>query len=1001
MKPHIHSTIHRANVNHRPGTTMVLMVICIIGLFGLMALAVEVGIVAVARSQAQNAADSAAMTGARTITGDSTNNYGLASAPTNAVGAAVMNSILGKSVVGDITKVSNASTDTYSSGNVLINLGTYGYNYNDSKPALEGFDPVFPRAANSTEPYSAVRATVTGSASFSFARVFGISSGNVQATAVAVHRPRDVFIIMDLSGSMRFQSLPGIPLNGTTADPSSNSRPRTVSMNPESVFPKFGHYSATSTAALQGTTSYSTGSEFVDPANISTTSNSGPPIIEDFYQNASGVTPSSANLAFSRAADSQATTPGGYNYLFTKDNSTTTYGATVNDIIQTTSYDSDWETKGYSAYVTDKTSFYTEGPGYWGKTFFIWPPDPRGPDSGKSDATNAANHANNGAKDWRKRFFFKYNTSNNTLGWLDHNNILFDSAGAPATYSSATPTPILNKPGDSVTVTENGASVTYSYRINYAAILHWLRNESPQPFPTQLRAGRIKYYDAIPDPSDTTLNNRFWTTGTLSNTNERFWRDYINFVLGVDITGTSGGWATYTNTQNSVPLSSMIGNGDFYKWGSTAIAMTQKPDGKKASSSYESANANASYSSGSTSAISIKNMAITPAVGDWVTIGSTDYRVKAFSGTTSVTLSKALAASLSSGATMTFYKNDPSPYMSYTDNPFRPRHQFWFGPMTFVDYLGNYNTQNFMWPGNVHEAQAWACKVGIQTAIDDIKKNHPNDFLGMAFFSTPRTSASGSGYYNNAVVPLGRNYQQLKDSLWFPPSTITGGVTEITPYDTDFVNVPRANGGTAPGSGFMIAYNQLSSSVASLRLYATPTATYRGNAGGLGRKGASRIIIFETDGAPNSRAYVAIKASGSDSYYPIRIKDPTNLGSSSNVEFPSAGTYANSDVYTVVQQICALDSASTPGFSNTRHTAQVFPIGYGSLFDPANSSGSQTTALGFLQTVAYNGNTAKDTTAANFPDMYRIYGTNQQRIDRMKTAFTNIMQTGTQVSLIE
>lgn len=983
----------------RIGGTMILFVVCVIGLFGLLALGIEIGVVAVARSQAQNAADSAAMMGARTINGDSTNNYNLASAPSNAITAATANKILGQAVSGSAGAMKNTSTDAYSAGNVSVVLGTYGYNYDDSNPSSEGFKVVLPRAANSTEPYSAVRATVTGQASLSFARVFGVSSSNVQATAVAVHRPRDVFIIMDLSGSMRFQSLPGIPLNGTTADPSSSSRPRTVSMNPETVFPQFGHYSATSTAALQGTTSYSTGSEYVDPANISTTSNSGPPIIEDFFQNASGVAPSTSNRAFSRSADSQATTPGGYNYLKATGNTGASYAVTVNDIVGQTAYFSNWETKGYSNYVTDKTNFYTEGPGYWGKTFFIWPPDPRGPTL--TDATNAANHANNGSKDWRKRFFFKFNTATSTLGWLDHNNILINPAGAPATYSSPNPTPILKAPGTTTTVTENGASVTYTYRINYAAIFNWLKNETPTHFPAQLRAGRICYYSSIPDPTDTTLNNRFWTTGTLSNVNERFWRDYINFVLGVDTTGTSGGLVTYTNVQSNVPLTAMIGNGDFFKWGTNAIQVTQKPDGTKAASSYQTGKSAASYASGSTTAISVNSMSSAPTVGDFVDINGVTYRVKAFSGTSSVTLSTALTAALSSGTTLTFYKDTDGRYMDYLDNVYRPRHQFWFGPMTFVDYLGNYNTQTFMWPGNVHEAQAWACKVGIQTAIDDIKNNHPNDFLGMAFFSAPKTSAAGSGHHNCAVVPLGRNYQQLKDSLWFPPSTVTGTATEITPYDADFDQVPRANGGTAPGMGFMIAYNQLSNSVANLRLYATPSTTYRGNAGGLGRKGASRIIIFETDGAPNSRAYAAIKNSGSDSYYPIRIKDPSNLSSSSNTEWPASGTYSGTEVYSVVQQIAALDTASPPGMGTTRHPAQVFPIGYGSMFDPTNASTSQTTALTFLQTVAYNGNTAADTTGANFPDKYRVYGTNQQRIDRMQAAFTSIMQTGTQVSLIE
>ncbi len=35
---------------------------------------------------------------------------------------------------------------------------------------------------------------------------------------------------------------------------------------------------------------------------------------------------------------------------------------------------------------------YTQGPGYWGKTFFIWPPDP-------------TYDANNVPWDWRKRYF--------------------------------------------------------------------------------------------------------------------------------------------------------------------------------------------------------------------------------------------------------------------------------------------------------------------------------------------------------------------------------------------------------------------------------------------------------------------------------------------------------------------------------------------------------------------------------------------------------------------
>jgi hypothetical protein len=351
--------------------------------------------------------------------------------------------------------------------------------------------------------------------------------------------------------------------------------------------------------------------------------------------------------------------------------------------------------------------------------------------------------------------------------------------------------------------------------------------------------------------------------------------------------------------------------------------------------------------------------------------------------------------------TIKFYNQLPKS-LDYDDNPYRPRHQFWFGPMTFVDFLGNYNTTRFWWPGNVHEAQAWAAKVGIQTAIDDIKNNHPSDFIGLAFFSNPRNSNTDStGFFNRAVVPLGRNYQHLKDALWFPPSTVTGGVTEITPYDNDFKQVPRAQGGTAPGIGFMLAYNMLSSSASNLRFYSQPQPLYRGIAGGLGRKGAQRLIIFETDGAPNTAANALMGGSGSDSYYKVRIRVPDNLSDGTNTEFPSSGTYYDADIYNVVDQICKLETASPPGFATNRKPVYIHSIGYGTLFDPANSSTSQTEALTFLQTIAYKGNAASNTNPSSFPDNRRIYGTNQQRIDRMRQAFTEIMQSGIQVSLIE
>jgi hypothetical protein len=344
--------------------------------------------------------------------------------------------------------------------------------------------------------------------------------------------------------------------------------------------------------------------------------------------------------------------------------------------------------------------------------------------------------------------------------------------------------------------------------------------------------------------------------------------------------------------------------------------------------------------------------------------------------------------------------------MDYTDNPVRPRLQFWFGPLSFVDWLGNYNLStgtgngpHHWWPGNCHEAHAWACKAGIQSAIDDIKNNHPNDYVGLTFFSAPMSSPSAIGHHNRAVVPLGRQYQQLKDALWFPMTTVTGGVAEIGPYDADMFQVPRADGGTAPAMGLMIAYNQFSGSTTYLRTYAQPSTTYRGNAGGMGRKGASRLIILETDGVPNSRAFATIVSKGSDSYYPIRVINPANLSSTSNVEWPSTSPFTLSEVYDVVKQIVALDSATpTPGFGTLRKPAYVYCIGYGGDFDPANAGTNQDNALLALQSIQYYGNTSPDLTGANFPMIQRIYGTSDQRIANMQKAFTYIMQSGVQLS---
>src|SRR5262249_683828 len=198
----------------------------------------------------------------------------------------------------------------------------------------------------------------------------------------APHPPHHYMLIVHLSGSMRFQSLPCSPLSNKDVNGNSGTfayaaapNPRNVSLNPDPVFPQFGHYSDTGTAALQGTTGYPgyTG-EYVDLSNISSNQNSGPPIVQDFYQNPPRTPPRPGNVGWSGAASGYATAPGGDNYLKTSLDTGAAYAKTVQDFNSgITNTNPTFETQGYAAFG-GRTQFYgyTQGPNYWGKTFWIW-----------------------------------------------------------------------------------------------------------------------------------------------------------------------------------------------------------------------------------------------------------------------------------------------------------------------------------------------------------------------------------------------------------------------------------------------------------------------------------------------------------------------------------------------------------------------------------------------------------------------------------------------------
>src|SRR5207253_1481657 len=98
------------------------------------------------------------------------------------------------------------------------------------------------------------------------------------------------------------------------------------------------------------------------------------------------------------------------------------------------------------------------------------------------------------------------------------------------------------------------------------------------------------------------------------------------------------------------------------------------------------------------------------------------------------------------------------------------------------------------------------------------------------------------GHFSQAQYSLSRDYAGMMNSLWFPPNSST---TDVRPWDANGTQTPRAHGdycyNTATSYGLMMAYNQFSSN-----------ASLRGqNVGGLGRKGAQRLVVLETDGMAN------------------------------------------------------------------------------------------------------------------------------------------------------
>jgi hypothetical protein len=415
--------------------------------------------------------------------------------------------------------------------------------------------------------------------------------------------------------------------------------------------------------------------------------------------------------------------------------------------------------------------------------------------------------------------------------------------------------------------------------------LNWIANTGPNPFPTQLRAPRLTYYSSMPTDVPASAYDPTQANSGITDPNQRFWKEYIDFTLGV--------WRAPTGSVQT-PGNPSCSYGPDYSWGTVKISAP--PGGGQ--------------------------------------------------------------------------------YMNYLDNPKRPRHRFWFGPMTLVQYAADTGIV----PGTAHDVSMFAAKIGIQAALQDIQTNHPNDLVAMLLFSRPNFTgeAPECGAFSNAQYNLGNDYSAMMNGLWYAPNTSS---SDATPWDANGLQCPRSHGdydgNTTSNYGFMLAHNQFYSN----------SASSQSTSGGAGRKGANRLVIFETDGMANTSADC----------------DGTWNGSCYNIgagPIGTSGLAADQAVYKCVSRLVAQEGAG--GFSTPSKPVTIQCLAFGAIFEPDAPASSRDPGVTLLQNISALGNTVFPSSSADPTNGYKwVIGDLPTRQALLQKAFQNIMQSTIGVSLIQ
>lgn len=1018
----------------RRGTIVPLLALCTTGMFGFVALAIDLGVLTIVRTECQNSADSGSLAGARVLNNkDTATDNDSAIAKSTALTAVTNNSYLNTNFTA--ANVPGASD---------ISVGQYNYDGGTQKFVL-----TFPTSKPANTSWSAVRVNITANQPTFFAKIFGVTSMPTGAVAVAVHRPRDIAFVLDFTGSMGYDSSLNWPLGGTIEG----------LMNPDPAYPKFGHYaryaynqntlpsgqtSGTPTARPNPMQMKGFNGNY-SPNNYTMETGGGPPMIEDFVTYSGDPATITSSLAYTNAfktwspvktalANTTTLTPATFDFAgyppIAASNFTQACPAPDNYDVQSDSP---------VAYLGDK-----------------WPriDGTRGNQVPQWSTLAGVIYTDNGVQTL-KQFL---NSTTTTLQGRDLANITLPGGG-----SGTALVPNAVDGGDTDAGFLDSVWERYGYDINMVNLRgqaglsktvalvpvadrykgysmgpgYW--GKTPFVWPPDPRWGAdSNTYGAVSGGG--VLPHSISATNSAKDTNGNWicdWRrrfffrgDGVAFNPQIDninkiLFNTTAGHTLNVVTTN--PASGVSGTPGYFQLNYKAIIAwiksgpTTLPTNLRSGRLLYYSAFPDDVAEGGPGDLNDKRFlrAYIHFVMGVDQYDTTNYPLQTWTynsqsmlaGVESRNTFGGLSATNATGFTPT-NKLVPNrePYMAHTDNVNRPRGHFWFGPLSMLMFMNRAGESRPWWSGTTHQSQCWQLKASINSVLDDVRKNHPNDYCGLAFFANRSN-------FGVPLVPMGQDWFSLKNSLFFRKDTVAAlkadpnSALEHRPYTATMGNdnalIPSASGSTDPNSGMAVGFNLLSSS----------TMLAAADYGARARKGAAKIVIFETDGIPNTTNAWSLTGAGVDTRY-------QNSGSAEAWGLDGS-LNSNGDVgVAVVKRIVALNT-DTPfaGHSSPNTKARVYAIAFGYLFNGYDGtnfgslSGSAQGALRFCLRVQQVGNTSGpgDPPSTMIPYEQVITGPYQRqdpsqpesvanpggRIEKMRLSLERIMQSGIQVTLIQ